>query len=187
MFSRICAVVCDKYRKRQESLCSRGYKVRCEPRFARTGRPRILQLFGRPEPQRRGSWSPARAIRSPAVAPQSGRAARWFSVAGATLVRFSARVVPPWASTICLEIDRPSPVLAESMFWSVGVKTLENLVDRFGADTWPVVIDQDFHHVFQAPAGDAHGTPRRRKRTCVVDQVADDLTKSRVVSGDLEV
>jgi hypothetical protein len=34
---------------------------------------------------------------------------RGSSVRPATVVRFSTRIVPPWASMICLEMDRPRP------------------------------------------------------------------------------
>src|SRR5262249_14371094 len=52
-------------------------------------------------------------------------------------------------------------ILTEPVFRPVGVKALENLVERFRTATWPVVVDQDFHLVFQTPARDAHGAPRR--------------------------
>src|SRR5207344_1735571 len=145
-----------------------------------------IRLLGRPELQRRGSWSPPGPSGCRQSHHKAGAQHTWFSVAGgnAGAILGAGRAAMGLDDLLGNRQTKPG-VLTESMFWSVGVKTLENLVERFGTDTRPVVIDQDFHHVFQAPAGDAHGTPRRRKRTCVVDQVADDLTKSRVVSGDL--
>ena len=58
-------------------------------------------------------------------------------------VRFSTQIVPPCASTICLEIDRPKPgILPEALFRPVGIEALEDLIQRFRPDAGPVVVDR---------------------------------------------
>ena len=69
--------------------------------------------------RRRHARSAGRLIRrgaAPRIARRGSRAIRRASDAGR--VRFSATIVPRWASTICFEIDRPRPEFWPKDSWS---------------------------------------------------------------------
>src|SRR5512132_1925987 len=70
--------------------------------------------------------------------------------------------------------------------WPVGVKALENALDRFRLYARPVVVDGDLHRVAQALRGDAHRSALRRERARIFDQIVDDLAEPRVVPAHRE-
>ena len=98
--------------------------------------------------------------------------------------RFSAQIRPRCASTICREIDRPSPEFwPKPLLGPVGVEALEDALDGVRRDArarhprrrsrcWTGVAPQ--RRRAPSPSG-------RRERARVVDQVVDDLAEPAVV------
>src|SRR5262245_8919563 len=73
-------------------------------------------------------------------------------------------------------------LLTEALMGPVGVEALEDLLQRVGANTRPVVIDGNFDLALEPSCHDTHAATRRRERARVVDQVVDHLSKPRVVA-----
>src|SRR5690242_2694685 len=102
-------VVADEAGKRQRTVARGQKQIPREPRLARTG--------GAADQDRPGAYQNSRGMDRGSVGHQfAGRRTmkRAPRTGGGTPPidgpnRFSARMAPPWASMICLEIDSPSP------------------------------------------------------------------------------
>src|SRR5262249_1835629 len=77
-------------------------------------------------------------------------------------------------------------ILPEGLVRPGGGEALENLLDRFGGDAGPVVVDGDLDLVLQSPASDAHRAAGGRKRAGIVDQVVDHLPEPGIVPEHAE-
>src|SRR6478752_8398745 len=78
-------------------------------------------------------------------------------------------------------------ILPEALFWPIGIKALKNLVERFGSDARSVIVDQNLDLAFETAARNTDVPAWRRERASIVDQIADDLTETRVVAGYFEI
>ena len=77
----------------------------CRRRTGRGSAPQDL----RPGPRRRGCWPCAAGHGAGSRTTKRAPTMVGSPSASPGPARFSAQIRPPWASTICLEIDRPSP------------------------------------------------------------------------------
>ena len=77
-------------------------------------------------------------------------------------------------------------ILPKTLVRPVGIEALENLLQRLRPHARTVVIDDNLDIRFEPPAGDSNSAAERRERTRIVDQVVDDLTEARIVTGDHE-
>ena len=110
--SSMGAVVADQPRERAAAPCCGGVEQRQrKPRFAASRTARGSARRGRRPARRRRGRSVRRRPSRRRQAHDEARAqhAGGSSGVGGAPVRFSAQMRPPWASTICLEIDRPRP------------------------------------------------------------------------------
>src|SRR5262249_9207195 len=112
--------------------------------------------------RRRGSWRPAGPSGCRQSHHEAGAEHAPLSVAGCDAGAILDADLAAMGFDDLLGNRQAKPgILTKSVFRPVGVEALENLVERFGTNARPVVIDQDFHIVLQAPARDAHGAARR--------------------------
>ena len=98
-------VVSHKASERQQPLRRGIDEIPCQQRFARAGRPPNENGLGSGENGRGMNGG----IRRHQVAGRRTMKRAPSTRDGWPPMRFSTRIVPPCASTICLEIDRPSP------------------------------------------------------------------------------